>query len=119
MRKREARENKRRQTAETMGFACLRQAGHRDTETQRGRDSWNEGRRGDTPVGDGKCAKLLRTGEILAPRGAYDGGSRRLRENTLGCGRKKRGNGDTVSGTLVRDYRIRYYLSSDKLNPVN
>ncbi len=71
------------------------------------------------PLVTGSVRKLLRTGEILAPRGAYDGGSRRLRENTLGCGRKKRGNGDTVSGTLVRDYRIRYYLSSEKLKAVN
>src|SRR5258708_346348 len=93
-----------------MGFACLRQAGHRDTETQRGRDSWNEGRRGDTPVGDGKCAKLLRTGEILAPRGAYDGGSRRLREHTRGGGKKREETGKRGNGQRNLGQRLPYPL---------
>jgi hypothetical protein len=40
-------------------------------------------------------------------------------ENTPGCGQKEGRNGDTVSRTLLRDYRIRYYLSSEKLKTVN
>ncbi len=34
-------------------------------------------------------------------------------------GRKEGRNGDTVSRTLVGDYRIRYYLSSEKLRTVD
>jgi hypothetical protein len=36
-----------------------------------------------------------------------------------GLGKKGGRNGDTVSRTLLRDYRIRYYLSSEKLKAVN
>ena len=39
----------------------------------------------DTPVATGSMRNVLRTGEILAPRDAYDGTSRRLREHTRGC----------------------------------
>jgi len=62
---------------------------------------------------------ILRMEEILALRGAYDGRSRRLREYTRGCGGEKGRHGDTVSVTLSKDYRIRYYLSSEKLKTVD
>ncbi len=39
-------------------------------------------------------------------------------ENTPGCGKKEGPNGDT-SANLVVDYRIRYYLSSEKLKAVS
>ena len=78
-----------------------------------------ERRKGDTPVVTGSRRNLLRMGEILALRGAYDGRSRRLREYTPECGSRKGLNGDTVSRTLTRDYRIRYYLSSEKLKTVD
>ena len=61
-----------------------------------------ECRRGDTPVATESMRNVLKPEEILAPRGAYDGRSRRLHENTRGCGRKKGGNGDTVSRTLAQ-----------------
>src|SRR5258708_7903629 len=57
---------------------------------------------GYTPRGDRKYARLLRTGQILASRGAYDGRSGRLREHTRGCGSKEGRNGDTVSRTLTQ-----------------
>jgi hypothetical protein len=58
-------------------------------------------RRGDTPVATGSMRNLLRMGEILAPRGAYDGRSRRLREHTPSCGEKEGRVGDTVSRTFT------------------
>ncbi len=44
-----------------------------------------EARGPDTPVATGSMRNLLRAGELLALRGAYDGVSRRLREHTRGC----------------------------------
>jgi hypothetical protein len=38
---------------------------------------------------------------------------------TRGCGEKEGRNGDTVSRTLLGIYRIRYYLSSEKLRAVD
>ncbi len=49
------------------------------------------------PVATGSMRNVLRTGEILAPRGADDGRSSWLREYTRGCGGKEGRNGDTVS----------------------
>ena len=69
---------------------------------------------GYTPVATGGMRNLLRTGGILAPRGADDGTGSWLRENTRGCGGRKGRNGATVSRTLNIDYRIRNYLSSEK-----
>jgi hypothetical protein len=40
-------------------------------------------------------------------------------ENTRGGGGKEEGNGDTVNKPWVGDYRIRYYLSSEKLKTVD
>ena len=70
-------------------------------------------------VATGSIRNVLRAGEILAPRDAYDGRNSRLRRYTRGCGRRKRPKGDTVSRILVVYYRIRYYLSSEKLKTVN
>ena len=42
-----------------------------------------------------------------------------VRGYTWGWGRRKGRNGDTVSRTLGIDYRIRYYLSSEKLKTVD
>jgi hypothetical protein len=40
-------------------------------------------------------------------------------ENTSGWGRREGPEGDTFSRTLAGDYRIRYYLSSEKLKAYN
>ena len=40
-------------------------------------------------------------------------------ENTPSCGMKEGRNGDTVSRTLTKEYRISGYLSSDKLKAVD
>jgi hypothetical protein len=40
-------------------------------------------------------------------------------EDTRGCGGKEGWDGDTVGGTLTREYRGRGYLSSDKLKAVD
>src|SRR6266404_4855352 len=57
---------------------------------------------GYTPVATGSMRNVLRTGEMLTPRGADEGTRRRLRKYTRGCGRRKGRNGDTVSRTLVQ-----------------
>ena len=83
-----------------MGFATPAPAGD-DTE-ERGGELLGTSAGEVTPVATGSMRNVLRAGEIeiLAPRGAYDGRSRRLRENTLGCRRKKEGNGDTGQPNL-------------------
>jgi hypothetical protein len=70
-------------------------------------------------VATGSMRNLLRMEEILALRGAYDGRGRRLRAHTRGCGRSKGRNGDIVSRTWIEYYRIRYYLSSEKVKAVD
>src|SRR5260221_13410936 len=76
--KRAQRDDKRLQTAENTRFAV-------ETQRHRGRGTGSR----YTPVATGSMRNVLRTGEILAPRGAYDGRSRRLRENTRGGGSRK------------------------------
>jgi len=77
-------------------------------------------RRGYTnPRCDGKYAQRAENGEILAPRDADAGRSNWLREYTRGCGGKEEENGDTGQQPCVRDYHIRYYVSSDKLKAVD
>ena len=56
---------------------------------------------GYTPVATGSMRNVLRTGEMLTPRGADEGTRRRLRKYTRGCGRRKGRSGDTVSRTLT------------------
>ena len=67
-----------------------------------------EYRRGDTPVATGSMRNVLKPEEILAPRRAYDGRSRRLIEYTRDCRGKKGRVGDTVSRTL--DQRLPHPL---------
>jgi hypothetical protein len=71
------------------------------------------------PVATGSMRNVLRMGEILALRGADDARSGWLREDTRGCVRKEGRNGATVRRTWIREYRIRYYLSSEKLKAVD
>src|SRR5229473_769275 len=71
------------------------------------------------PVATGSMRKVLRMEEILALRGADDGRSGWLRKHTRGCGEKEGPNGDTVSRSWSKEYRIRYYLSSEKLKAVD
>jgi hypothetical protein len=88
---------------------------HRHGEQRGRRDSEHRGPKGQyTPVATGSMRKVLRAGEILAPRGAYDGRSRWLRKHTRDGERMEGRNGDTVSRTLLGGYRIRYHLSSEK-----
>jgi hypothetical protein len=49
------------------------------------------------PVATGSMRNVLRMEEILTLRGARDGRNGWLRKYTLGCGRIRRPNGDTVS----------------------
>ena len=61
-------------------------------------NEWREeAKKGHTPVATGSMRKVLRMGEILALRGARDGGNGWLREYTRGCGGKEGRAGDTVS----------------------
>src|SRR5713226_3725578 len=55
---------------------------------------------GYTPVATGSMRDVLRTGEILALRGARDGRNGWLRKHTRGCGGKEGPKGATVSRTL-------------------
>src|SRR5216683_3581239 len=71
------------------------------------------------PVATGSMRNVLRTGEILALRGARDGRNGWLRKYTRGCGGKEGPNGATVSRSWSKDYRMRYYLSSEKLKAVD
>src|SRR5713226_10147833 len=52
------------------------------------------------PVATGSMRNVLRTGEILALRGARDGRNGWLRKYTRGCGGKEGPKGATVSRTL-------------------
>jgi hypothetical protein len=113
VRKREAREKKRRQAAEKIGFAT-------ETRRHRGRKFLEERLEGDTPGVLYGCERkgFAEKGicKNMKTRAIRIDGARK----TPWVGEEGRHRTGTLSAEpRFRDYRIRYYLTSDKLRAVD